>query len=190
MKPSRQRHGRFAIASIAAIIGLFGALFGALAIPKLPVARRIEAQSRWNTRGFGDYRIAVRVETSGAICTQELETTGERIDRIISNNCRLSWLSLMTVGRLFEISERLEQPAPCYATLQTCLCHRIRVGEVSYDPGLGYPSIIAYRREVRPNLAGVEFWRRLLETHTLPRCGPTDQDVRIIIMSLTPLTKR
>jgi hypothetical protein len=159
-------------------------------MPGLPIARRLDAQSRWGARPFGDYRISVRVEASGTICTQELETAGERVDRIISNNCRLSWLSLMTVARLFEIGERLEQPAPCYATLQTCLCHRIRVGEVRYDPALGYPSGISYRREVRPNLAGIEFWRRLWETHKLPRCGPTTQNVRIMIMSLTPLSSQ
>jgi hypothetical protein len=129
----------------------------------------------------------VRVEYSGNICSQELETSGDRIRRIISNNCRMSWLSLMTVSRLFEISQRIEHPAPCYATIQTCLCHRIRVGEVAYDAGLGYPTLIAYRREVRPNLAHMEYWKRVWETRRMPRCGPPDQDVRITITSLTPL---
>jgi hypothetical protein len=181
--------GRWWLAAAGMLIALASALVGALALPDPPVVQRLSAQTRWEARPFTGYRIAVRVEYSGNICSQELETAGEHIQRIITNNCRMSWLSLMTVGRLFEISERIEHPAPCYATLQTCLCHRIRVGDISYDAGLGYPVTIAYRRQVRPNLAHVEYWRRIWETHKLPRCNPADQDVRITITSLTPLPK-
>lgn len=186
MRPSQTTSRRHLSAVAACSLFLACALLVAVSLPSLPLVRRIDAESRWAERPFADYRIAVRVEASGTTCTQELETSGERIRRIISNNCRLSWLSLMTVARLFEISERLEQPAPCYATLQTCLCHRIRTGDVRYDARWGFPSTIVYRREVRPNLAGLEYWRRVWETHHLPNCGPSDQQVRIMIVALTP----
>jgi hypothetical protein len=169
------------------LLALACGCLGWLALPDAALATRTEAQARWAARPFTNYRITVRVESSGNICSQELEAAGDRIHRIVANNCRMSWLSLMTVGRLFEISERIEQPAPCYPTVQACLCNRVRVGEVSYDAQLGYPTTIAYRREVRPNMTHAEYWKRLLQTGRFPLCSTPDQDVQITITSLTPV---
>ncbi|MEO7911789.1 MAG: hypothetical protein ABIV47_19250 [Roseiflexaceae bacterium] len=73
---------------------------------------RLEAQRRWSARPFANYRVTVR------------------------NDCRMSWVALMTVARLFEISEGLEQITPCYVASQTCSCYQVRVGEIAYDRSL------------------------------------------------------
>ena len=187
MRSATHTPARLALLACGLLSVLGCALAGLLAWAEPPPIQRMQAQARWSARPFGAYRVAVRVEFSGNVCTQELETSDDRRYRIIANSCRTSWLSVMTVARLFEISERLDQPIPCYTTMQTCLCHRVRVGEIAYDSRLGYPAQIAYRREVRPNLANVEYWRRFVVTRSMPNCGPTEQEVRIAITSLTPI---
>jgi hypothetical protein len=155
--------------------------------PEQPAARRIDGQGRWVARPFADYRIAVRVEFWGNICTQEIETEGERIRRIAHNDCQLSWLSLMTVARLFEISEGLEHPMPCYAAAQACACYRVKTGEITYDPQLGFPRVITYRREIYPNLVHADYWRRVWQTRRLPDCGPASPVVKITVTSVKPI---
>jgi len=152
MRSLSRAYRRWTPATIGVLLLLGCGLLGLVGLPEYPSARRVDAQSRWSTRPFSSYQIAVRVEYGGNTCMQTIETQGEQLSRIVRNDCRLSWLSLLTVARLFEISERLEHPAPCYAAGQTCSCYRIRSGEIAYDAHLGYPRLIAYRREVRPNL--------------------------------------
>ena len=89
-----------------------------------PAARRMDAQRRWSARPFANYRVTVRVEYWGTMCSQDIESAGEKLHRIVRNDCRVSWLSLMTVAQLFEISEGLEHPTPCYVATQTCSCYR------------------------------------------------------------------
>ncbi len=161
MRSLSRAYRRWTPATIGVLLLLGCGLLGLVGLPEYPSARRVDAQSRWSTRPFSSYQIAVRVEYGGNTCMQTIETQ--------------------------EISERLEHPAPCYAAGQTCSCYRIRSGEIAYDAHLGYPRLIAYRREVRPNLVHVEFWRRLWETRQLPRCGPALQEVTITITSLNPL---
>ena len=187
MGSSTQIRRRLALLASGLLIVLGCAVAAVLAWPEPSSPQRLQAQARWAARPFAAYRIAVRVEFAGNVCAQELETSDDRSYRIIANSCRSSWLSTMTVARLFEISERLDQPIPCYATLQTCLCQRVRLGQIAYDSRLGYPALIAYRREVRPNLANLEYWRRLVTTRSAPSCGPSNQEVRIGVTSLTPL---
>jgi hypothetical protein len=148
--------------------------------------RRLDAQRRWNERPFANYRVAVRVEYWGNVCAQDIESAGDKLHRIVRNDCRVSWLSLMTVARLFEISEGLEHPTPCYVASQTCSCYRVRAGEIAYDPQLGYPRTIAYRRQIYPNLLHADYWRRVVQTRQLPECGPIRPVVRITVMSLRP----
>lgn len=153
-----------------------------------PIAnQRLQAQQRWHARPFSSYRIAIRVEYAGDVCSQELETQGENLLRIIYNNCRPNWLGLTTVRRLFEIGEGLERPEPCYSLSQICTCARVRQGDIVYDAQLGYPLTIDYHREIRPNFLNADYWRRLITFKQLPNCGPINQRVRIAVISLTPL---
>jgi hypothetical protein len=172
--------------SIALLLVVSCGFLTAPSWPQPPEARRIRAQSRWNARPFADYRISVRVEFWGNMCSQEIESVGERVHRIVRNDCRLSWLSLMTVARLFEISEGLEHPLPCYTAAQTCSCYRVRAGDIVFDQRLGYPSSISYRREIYPNLVRAEYWRRLWQTRQLPNCGPVSPVVKVTVTSVRP----
>lgn len=148
---------------------------------------RLAAQQRWAARPFSSYRIAIRVDYGGSICTQELETKGEYLRRILRNNCRPSWLGLSTVLRLFEIGERLDRPQPCYALSQVCSCYRVLQGDIAYDTQLGYPAAIAYRREIRPNFLHADYWRRLLTSRQLPNCALVNQSVTIMVTAITPI---
>ena len=132
----------------------------------------MDAQARWHARPFASYRIAIRVEYGGNSCTQELETQGEQLGRIVANSCRVSWIGLSTVARLFEISELLDRPTPCYTLVQSCSCYRVLQRAIAYDPQLGYPQAIVYRRVAQPNVTSPVYWRRLLDTRRLPVCGP------------------
>lgn len=163
-------------------------LMGMLSWSVSPAQRRTEAQQRWEARAFTNYRIAIRIEYGGNACTQELETNGERLRRIVTNSCRVSWIGVTTVARLFEISQLLDRPTPCYASMQSCSCYRVLQGDVVYDTQLGYPSTIIYHREVQPNVTNPEYWRRLLNTRRVPTCGPTNYDVTISVLTLTPVT--
>lgn len=161
---------------------------GMLSWSASPAQRRAEAQQRWVARAFASYRIAIRIEYGGNSCAQELETDGERLRRIVANSCRVSWIGVTTVARLFEISELLDRPTPCYSSLQSCSCYRVVQGSVAYDPQLGYPTSIVYRRQVQPNVTDFEYWRRLLSTRRLPTCGPNNYDVTINVVALRPIT--
>lgn len=152
-----------------------------------PVQQREAARARWAARPFSSYRIAIRIEFGGNTCTQELETRGEQLHRILTNNCRLSWLGLSTVARLFEVSELLDRPTPCYSSMQSCACYRVRQGSIPYDSQLGYPTTVVYRRDVQPNVTNAEYWRRLWDTRRVPTCGPNRYDVIITVTSLKPL---
>src|SRR5690349_18324203 len=69
--------------------------------PQPIASQRLQAEQRWHARTFSSYRIAIRVEYAGDVCSQELETQGENLLRIIHNDCRPNWLGLTTVRRLF-----------------------------------------------------------------------------------------
>ena len=148
--------------------------------------QRLEAQRRWAARPFANYRVEVQAEYIGIQCVQEIESAGERLRRIVRNDCRTAWFPHMTVARLFEISAGLEHPAPCFITSQVCSCYRVRAGEIAYDPQLGYPRSIAYRRTIYPNLLHIDYWRRAWQDGRLPECGPISPVVRITVASLRP----
>jgi hypothetical protein len=161
-------------------------LLTAQAWPEHSAGRRLEAQRRWAARPFADYRVTVQGEYRGNLCAQDIESAGEKLHRIVRNDCRVALFSLMTVARLFEISAELEHPTPCYLASQTCSCYRVRAGDIDYDPQLGYPRSIAYRREIYPNLLHLDYWRRVWQTGRLPECGPIRPVVRIMVTSLGP----
>lgn len=160
---------------------------GVLLRPSPAAQQRLAAQQRWAARPFANYRLAIQVDFGGSMCSQELESQGESIRRIMFNNCRPNWMGLTTVARLFEIGERLERPEPCYSLTQVCLCTRVGQGDIAYDTRLGFPQEIVYRREIRPNFLNSDYWRRLIFYHQLPSCGPLNQTVRIAVTTLLPI---
>jgi hypothetical protein len=186
MRRLGERSKRLSLLAVAVLLIASCGLLAAQSWPDRPAARRLDAQRRWAERPFANYRVAVRVEYWGNVCSQDIESAGEKLHRIVRNDCRVPWLALMTVARLFEISEGLEHPTPCYVAAQTCSCYRVRAGEIAYDPHLGYPRTITYRRQIYPNLLHPDYWRRVWQTRQLPECGPISPIVRITVTSLRP----
>jgi hypothetical protein len=161
-------------------------LLGVMIWPTTPSVRRAAAQGRWAARPFASYRIALRVEFLNQACFQEIEVQGERVAKTISDTCQTSSFSSLTAGRLFEISERVEQAPTCYADSEPCACQQLRIGKIDYDTELGYPREIAYRRVVQPNWTHLDFWKRLWARRSLPTCGLT-RSTRIVVLSFTPI---
>ena len=175
---------RAPIAGIALVLGCL--LLGAIDLPQTPTMQRSAAARRWATQPFSTYRMALRVEYLNRTCYQEIEAEGERVRRMIKDTCRVSWFSSLTVERLFDIIGRIEQAPTCYPDSEPCACRLVRIGRVSYDSQIGYPSEIAYRREVQPNWWHIDFWKRLWDRKNLPTCSPT-RSLHIVVSSFTPL---
>lgn len=161
-------------------------LLGIMVWPATPSVRRAAAQNRWAARPFASYRIALRVEFLNQSCFQEIEVQGERVAKTISDTCQTSSFSSLTAGRLFEISQRVEQAPTCYADTEPCACRQLRIGKIEYDETLGYPHVIAYQRVVQPNWTHLDFWKRLWTRRSLPSCGLT-RSTRIVVLSFTPI---
>jgi hypothetical protein len=186
VKQPPQLIARRALIAGLAILFLSGALLGARAWPQLPSELRADAQQRWATRPFAAYRVALRIEYWNRVCFQELEVHGELVRRVVSDTCLTSSFSMMTVPRLYEMSQRLEQAPSCYPDGQPCACRLRRIGKIEYDARLGYPRQIVYRREALPNWTHLDFWRHLWLQRDLPTCG-TSRTLRIAVISFVPL---
>src|SRR5689334_8726135 len=173
LKPLTKPIARRALLISGVALLLSCALLGAVDLPKTPGALRAAAEGRWAARPFSTYRLALRVEYWNRVCFQEIEVQGERVRTVLNDTCRVSWFAALTVPQLFEISERIEQAPTCYPDSQPCACRLLRLGSVDYDPRLGYPTDIVYRREVQPNWWHPDFWKRLAQQRNLPSCGPS-----------------
>jgi hypothetical protein len=161
-------------------------LLGTITWPETPSMRRTAAQGRWAARPFASYRIALRIEFLNQVCFQELEVQGERVAQIVSDTCQASSFSSLTIGRLFEISERTEQAPTCYSDSEPCACQQLRISKIDYDKQFGYPLGIVYQRVVQPNWTHFDFWKRLWARRTLPSCGLTCS-TRIVVLSFAPI---
>jgi len=179
------RIGR-AIIAIGAAFVLSGMLLGVIGLPQTPGARRAAAEHLWEARPFSAYRVAMRIEFWNRVCFQEVEINGERVQKLLSDTCSAPSFASLTVPRLFDIGERMDQAPSCYPDAEPCACRLIRLGTVDYDPQLGYPRKIAYRREIQPNWSHPDFWKRLADRHTLPTCGST-RTLQILVLSFEPL---
>ena len=186
MKQHPQPSLRRALSASLVMLFLSGVLLGARAWPQLPSEMRATAQSRWAMRPFTAYRVALRIEYWNRVCFQELEVQGERVRRVLSDTCLTSSFSMMTVARLYQMSERLEQAPTCYPDGQPCACRLRRIGKIEYDSHLGYPRQISYRREAQPNWSHLDFWKHLWLQRDLPTCG-TSRITRIAVISFVPL---
>lgn len=161
-------------------------LMGMAAIPQSLGAQRAASLQRWQALAPPSYRVLVQVGVSGRVCLQEIEVRGARRS-ILHDTCGSTWLSTLAVPRLFELGERLELPAECFPSSRNCICQRVRVGTVVYDPQLGFPGVITWRRELRPNWQNPQYLAQLLETRTLPRCVSATRSLQLTVVSLTPL---
>jgi hypothetical protein len=165
---------------------LIGGLLAMATLPLTPRDLRLAAQRRWSARPFVNYRLAVQVVFANSLCLQELEVHGIQ-PTMLRDTCEQSWLSALTVARLFELSERLEYSPVCYFSSQNCVCQRLRIGQAIYDPSLGYPRLITWQRTARPNWRHPDYWKRMWETRTLPNCATIGNRLEITVISLTPL---
>jgi hypothetical protein len=150
-------------------------------------ARRVAAQELWATRPFSGYQLVLRVEYLNQICRHTIEVRGEQMQKLLNSTCQPGPFSLLSITRLFELSQRLEQPPLCYAD-SPCVCHLLPSGTVSYDQRLGYPAEIVYQPTIEQNWAHVDFWKRAWEIQGNPSCGSGSlESLHISVTSLVPL---
>lgn len=156
------------------------------AIPATYIERREMAQQVWKAQSITSYHIVVRAFFAGRTCAQEIEVRGTR-HYMLRDTCNSSWLSSLTVDRLFELSARLEAGPECFPSKQDCICHRVRIGAIEYDPNHGFPTSIGWRREMQPNWQHPAYWKRAWERRELPNCATPVRTLRLEVVSLTPL---
>ncbi|HMO60395.1 MAG TPA: hypothetical protein PKA05_08075 [Roseiflexaceae bacterium] len=161
-------------------------LIGATSAPTPLPARRIASAALWESRPAPNYRMVVQVMINGRNCLQEVEVQHAQ-RRLLHDTCGTSWVSALTIDRLFELSERLERAPECFPSAANCVCRRMRVGEVTYDPALGYPGSVSWRRELRPNFEHPDYWVRLWNTRTLPACTASSRPLSMTVVSMTLL---
>ncbi len=105
--------------------------------PRRGAPRRKIAGRHTALRGLS-YR-ACGSSSSTRRASRRSKCRGDRVAKIISDTCQTSSFSSMTIGRLFEISERVEQAPTCYADAEPCACRQMRIGKINYDTTFGYP---------------------------------------------------
>lgn len=175
----------------AALVGVLALvlsclLMGMAVLPQSLVSQRLVGLERWRSSAPQSYRVLVQVSFSGRACFQEIEVRGDW-KSTLHDTCGSSWLSTLSVPRLFELGQRLEQPAECFPSSRNCICHRVRVGSIEYNPEYGFPDDIIWRRELRPNWQHPDYLLRLWETRELPNCSSPNRALRLTVISLTPL---
>ncbi|MEN9935330.1 MAG: hypothetical protein RLZZ387_1909 [Chloroflexota bacterium] len=171
---------------VAFMLALSCTLMGMAALPRSLSAQRIANMDRWHAQAPESYRVVVEVSFTGRTCLQEIEVRGDA-KSILHDTCGSSWISTLWVPRLFELGQRLERPAECFPSNRNCVCQRVRIGSIEYDPELGFPGSIVWRRELRPNWHNPAYLARMLETRELPNCTAAQRSLRLTVISLTPL---
>ncbi|HWQ11169.1 MAG TPA: hypothetical protein VNL77_00125 [Roseiflexaceae bacterium] len=170
----------------ALALALSCTLMGMATLPRSLAAQRLASMERWRAHAPQHYRVVVQVGFAGRTCLQEIEVRGEW-KSTLHDTCGSSWLSTLSIPRLFELGERLERPAECFPSSRSCICHRVRVGAIEYDQDLGFPGSITWRRELRPNWQHPDYLLRLWESRALPNCSSPHRALRLTVISLTPL---
>lgn len=146
------------------------------------------AAQRWEQQPIESYRILVTVQLAATSCVQELEVRDGRPVRIRQDSCNRAWLGQLTVARLFELSALYSEPGRCFPSNRRCPCHRVRIGQIAYDPALGHPTLINWRRELRPNWLSLDYWERRLRLPPLEVCGALRQQLDIEVLAIDPLS--
>lgn len=145
-------------------------------------------QRRWVERSFSTYRMSLQIERLGVVCTQEFDAQGEDVVRVIKDTCDTPWLASMTVGRLFDVHERIVRSAAahCYPSDLFCTCRRMLTRQIVYDSELGYPQLMIYERSTGFNWPNLDFWKYLVERRALPNCTTPHRNLIIAVTSLSP----
>ncbi len=136
------------------------------------------------------YRIAVRIEALGRVCIQDLEVRSGWVRRVRQNTCENDWVGLLTIERLTDLASEIESipAARCPPTGLPCPCHRVFTRrDVAYHPLYGFPTAVISRSELRPNLAGSDYWRETAERHALPDCPASGRRFTLQVLSFAPL---
>jgi hypothetical protein len=176
---------RIAFVSLVGLILSVG-LMGVTAAPPSRLAQRIANEHLWESRPATNYRMVVQVMMSGRNCLQEIEVrAAEHV--LLHDTCGTMWLASMSIDRMFELSKRLENAPECFPSSANCICRRVRVGKVTYDPQLGYPGELIWRRELRPNFEHPDFWLRVWDTQAIPRCTSASRSLSLTVLSMTLL---
>lgn len=178
-----------AVSALSIIFLLGVGAFGWVHLPISPRQELLMNQQRWLHRPFSRYRIALQIQNFNRTCHQELVARDEHVEAVVADTCNIAWLSDMTVTELFDINERIERSSSmhCYPSEQFCTCRRVTIRHVMYDPQFGFPGLIAYARDVRPNWMHADFWRRWLITRSMPNCSMPVRHLQIAVTSFTPL---
>lgn len=162
------------------------ALMAFVDLPKSRAERRLAARDIWMAQPLTRYRMVIQATFSGRACVQEIEVR-DRVLYAARDTCGSPWLASLTIDRLFELSTRLESAPDCFPSQRNCLCHRVRVGAVQYDPDLGFPTSIVWRRELRPNWQDPAYWLHAWEARALPKCTMPMRPLRLDVVSLNSL---
>lgn len=181
-RSSRIRRSLFAFSAFLLACGLLGMA----PWPSTHRAQRVAAQSRWLHRPFTNYRMTLQIERLKRVCSQELEVRGETV-RTLNDSCDMSWMSGLTVTRMFELATWMERSPDCYPSLRNCPCQRVRLGDIRYDSQLGYPAEIIWERQVQPNVEHPDFWLNAWNDLALPQCDTQPRRVHIVVRSLVPM---
>lgn len=164
-------------------------LLGLASWPERSTDLRLEALRLWDAQSLPHYRIGIRAEASEQTCFQQLEVRRGQVLRVLQDTCESDWLSELSVPRLFDITRQLERiPMSRCPNGSTCECHRVfQYRTITYDPQLGYPSLMNSRSEVQLNLLHPDFWNYVSSTGSLPNCAPAPRRLKIEVLWLTPM---
>jgi hypothetical protein len=165
----------------------FGSGVTLMQTPSLEPLTRQQAQGRWDARPYRDYRLVVQIERLEVTCFQELNVRVGREVEVVRDTCQQSWLSRMTIARMFELSERLDLPPECFPSSSDCACQRVRVGQTEFNSELGYPVRLEWQRVLQPHWQHVDYWRTAIERRALPSCSSTVQPIRITLLHIAAL---
>lgn len=143
---------------------------------------------RWDRQSIESYRILVTVRLAATSCIQDLEVQDGQAVRVLRDTCNRAWLGKLTVNRLFELSALYNEPGRCFPSRFRCPCHRVRIGTIAYDATTGYPKLINWRRELRPNWLGLDYWERRVTLRPFDVCGNLRQQLDIQVLAIDPLT--
>jgi hypothetical protein len=146
------------------------------------------ARARWAAQGISSYRIALDVEVRGKRCFQSL-TVRDGLVRQMVDTCEEPWLGILTVPRIFAISERVANlpHSRCFPASQACTCHRVFIQrQFDFDATYGVPDLTRSHSENTVNWQHPDFWTHMLVERTLPSCTGVGRTLVVRLVSFTP----
>jgi hypothetical protein len=178
---------RVMLFSVFSFLFLGSGFFSLLPRIETRAEQRTNAYQRWTEQAPQHYRLAVEIRLTNVACVQELEIRSGQIASTLRDTCNRSWLGKLTIERLFELSQRLERPPECFPSSADCACQRVRLGTIAYNGQFGFPQVLDWRRELRPNWMNTDYWQRMWDTRTVSACAPTNHRLYIAITAFEPM---